>query len=96
MVGILDSYHSNCTQQLIIFFLKRLVNFEFCQLCMWSKTLNRVIFFGCDQANARNFEIAEDMFWKDGEPFQIIGGDLHYFRVLPEVFLYDFYCFAGI
>lgn len=25
------------------------------------------------------------MFWKNGEPFQIIGGDLHYFRVLPEV-----------
>lgn len=24
------------------------------------------------------------MFWKDGEPFRIIGGDLHYFRVLPE------------
>ncbi|XP_015079424.1 beta-galactosidase 17 [Solanum pennellii] len=30
------------------------------------------------------FEIADDMFWKDGKPFQIIGGDLHYFRVLPE------------
>ncbi|CAI9114339.1 OLC1v1015047C1 [Oldenlandia corymbosa var. corymbosa] len=30
------------------------------------------------------FEIAEDKFWKDGEPFRIIGGDLHYFRVLPE------------
>lgn len=25
------------------------------------------------------------MFWKDGEPFRIIGGDLHYFRVHPEV-----------
>ncbi|PSR96167.1 Beta-galactosidase [Actinidia chinensis var. chinensis] len=37
-----------------------------------------------NKANAWNFEIAEDMFWKDGEPFQIIGGDLHYFRVLPE------------
>ncbi|KAK8551286.1 hypothetical protein V6N12_039934 [Hibiscus sabdariffa] len=24
------------------------------------------------------------MFWKDGKSFQIIGGDLHYFRVLPE------------
>lgn len=32
----------------------------------------------------RKFEIAEDMFWKDAEPFRIIGGDLHYFRVLPE------------
>nr|KJB56911.1 hypothetical protein B456_009G141300 [Gossypium raimondii] len=32
----------------------------------------------------RKFEIAEDKFWKDGKPFQIIGGDLHYFRVLPE------------
>ncbi|KMT04895.1 hypothetical protein BVRB_7g170620 [Beta vulgaris subsp. vulgaris] len=34
--------------------------------------------------NVRKFEIAEDMFWKDGEPFRIIGGDLHYFRVLPQ------------
>lgn len=25
------------------------------------------------------------MFWKDGEPFRIIGGDLHYFRVHPQV-----------
>ncbi|KAH9607420.1 hypothetical protein KSS87_007510 [Heliosperma pusillum] len=35
-------------------------------------------------SNVRKFEIADDMFWKDGEPFRIIGGDLHYFRVLPE------------
>ncbi|XP_019228567.1 PREDICTED: beta-galactosidase 17 isoform X2 [Nicotiana attenuata] len=34
--------------------------------------------------NERKFEIADDMFWKDGKPFQIIGGDVHYFRVLPE------------
>ncbi|KAL2899565.1 Beta-galactosidase 17 [Bienertia sinuspersici] len=34
--------------------------------------------------SARRFEIADDIFWKDGEPFRIIGGDLHYFRVLPE------------
>lgn len=26
------------------------------------------------------------MFWKDGEPFRIIGGDLHYFRTHPEVY----------
>ncbi|KAG2728794.1 hypothetical protein I3760_01G220900 [Carya illinoinensis] len=36
------------------------------------------------KATARNFEISNDMFWKDGQPFQIIGGDLHYFRVLPQ------------
>ncbi|KAF3450599.1 hypothetical protein FNV43_RR06688 [Rhamnella rubrinervis] len=36
------------------------------------------------RAHARKFEIDDDKFWKDGEPFQIIGGDLHYFRVLPE------------
>ncbi|KAF5176724.1 Beta-galactosidase [Thalictrum thalictroides] len=30
------------------------------------------------------FDIADDKFWKDGQPFQIIGGDLHYFRVIPE------------
>ncbi|XP_076881844.1 beta-galactosidase 17-like [Bidens hawaiensis] len=35
-------------------------------------------------ANARKFEIADDMFWKDGEPFRIIVGDLHYFRTLPQ------------
>ncbi|XP_028797630.1 beta-galactosidase 17 isoform X2 [Neltuma alba] len=33
---------------------------------------------------SRKFEISDDMFWKDGHPFQIIGGDLHYFRVLPQ------------
>ncbi|KAK1290458.1 Beta-galactosidase 17 [Acorus calamus] len=30
------------------------------------------------------FRISDDMFWKDNQPFQIIGGDLHYFRVLPQ------------
>ncbi|KAF1859382.1 hypothetical protein Lal_00009966 [Lupinus albus] len=35
----------------------------------------------------RKFEIASDMFWKDGQPFRIIGGDLHYFRVHPESIL---------
>ncbi|KAL9235469.1 hypothetical protein vseg_010227 [Gypsophila vaccaria] len=37
-----------------------------------------------EKLNVRKFEIADDMFWKDGVPFRIIGGDLHYFRVLPE------------
>ncbi|XP_078428926.1 beta-galactosidase 17 isoform X2 [Wolffia australiana] len=32
----------------------------------------------------RSFIISDDMFWKDGEPFRIIGGDLHYFRVVPQ------------
>nr|POE55142.1 serine carboxypeptidase-like 40 [Quercus suber] len=41
--------------------------------------------FTCSQVTARKFEIANDMFWKDGQPLQIIGGDLHYFRVLPEI-----------
>ncbi|XP_030968113.1 beta-galactosidase 17-like [Quercus lobata] len=36
------------------------------------------------KVTTQKFEIANDMFWKDGQPFQIIGGDLHYFRVLPE------------
>ncbi|KAJ4848084.1 Beta-galactosidase 17 [Turnera subulata] len=36
------------------------------------------------KGNTRSFEIEHDMFWKDGEPFRIIGGDLHYFRILPE------------
>ncbi|XP_077210124.1 beta-galactosidase 17 [Tasmannia lanceolata] len=36
------------------------------------------------EGNARRFDISDDKFWKDGHPFQIIGGDLHYFRVLPE------------
>lgn len=34
---------------------------------------------------SRKFYIKDDSFWKDGNHFQIIGGDLHYFRVLPEV-----------
>ncbi|XP_048234475.1 beta-galactosidase 17 [Ricinus communis] len=32
----------------------------------------------------RSFEINDDMFWRDGKPFRIIGGDLHYFRILPQ------------
>lgn len=32
----------------------------------------------------RSFEIDDDKFWKDGEFFRIIGGDLHYFRILPQ------------
>ncbi|PWA63941.1 beta-galactosidase 17 [Artemisia annua] len=34
--------------------------------------------------NKNKFEIKDDMFWKDGKPFRIIGGDLHYFRTLPQ------------
>lgn len=37
-----------------------------------------------NNVNGRKFEIEDDMFRKDGEPFQIIGGDLHYFRILPQ------------
>ncbi|MCO5584510.1 hypothetical protein L7F22_038438 [Adiantum nelumboides] len=32
----------------------------------------------------RGFWIADDMFWKDGEPFRILGGDVHYFRIHPK------------
>lgn len=39
---------------------------------------------GFCKENIRGFKISDDMFWRDGRPFQIIGGDLHYFRVLPE------------
>lgn len=42
------------------------------------------------QINDRKFEIDDDKFWKDGKPFQIIGGDVHYFRILPEVFIHFF------
>ena len=31
-----------------------------------------------------NFEIKEGSFWLDGNPFQIISGSIHYFRVVPE------------
>uniref|UniRef100_A0A804J2M5 Beta-galactosidase n=1 Tax=Musa acuminata subsp. malaccensis TaxID=214687 RepID=A0A804J2M5_MUSAM len=34
--------------------------------------------------NDRRFQISDDMFWKDDRPFRIIGGDVHYFRVLPQ------------
>jgi hypothetical protein len=35
--------------------------------------------------NSRSFEISGDMFVKDGLPFRILGGELHYFRILPQV-----------
>ncbi|KAM7254455.1 hypothetical protein ACFE04_003835 [Oxalis oulophora] len=34
--------------------------------------------------HALTFTIDDDKFWKDGKPFQIIGGDLHYFRLPPQ------------
>lgn len=34
--------------------------------------------------SGHKFWISHDMFLKDGNPFQIIGGDIHYFRVLPQ------------
>nr|GEV37617.1 beta-galactosidase 17 [Tanacetum cinerariifolium] len=34
--------------------------------------------------NKSKFQIKDDQFWKDGQPFRIIGGDLHYFRTLPQ------------
>ncbi|XP_023643470.1 beta-galactosidase 17 isoform X2 [Capsella rubella] len=40
--------------------------------------------FRGDKMISRRFYIKADVFWKDENPFQIIGGDLHYFRVLPE------------
>lgn len=61
---------------------------EFLQIQFCSSGL-RICFNIC-QARARKFEIDDDRFWKDGEPFQIIGGDLHYFRVLPEVLPFAF------
>lgn len=48
------------------------------------------------QVHTRKFEIDDDMFWKDGKPFQIIGGDLHYFRTLPEVFIMHLFPFMVI
>ncbi|CAM0954269.1 unnamed protein product [Alopecurus aequalis] len=33
---------------------------------------------------SRRFWIENDAFWKDGEQFQIVGGDVHYFRIVPE------------
>ncbi|KAI3979425.1 hypothetical protein MKX01_001617 [Papaver californicum] len=36
------------------------------------------------QVDTRSFGIANDVFLKDGHQFQIIGGDLHYFRIHPE------------
>ncbi|KAL6618872.1 hypothetical protein ACP70R_034011 [Stipagrostis hirtigluma subsp. patula] len=33
---------------------------------------------------SRTFWIEDDTFRKDGAPFQIVGGDVHYFRIVPE------------
>jgi hypothetical protein len=38
-----------------------------------------------DGEASRRFWIENDAFWKDGEQFQIVGGDVHYFRIVPEV-----------
>ncbi|KAL6851717.1 hypothetical protein ACP4OV_020281 [Aristida adscensionis] len=33
---------------------------------------------------SRRFWIEDDTFRKDGAPFQIVGGDVHYFRIVPQ------------
>jgi beta-galactosidase len=38
-----------------------------------------------DGETSRRFWIENDAFSKDGEQFQIVGGDVHYFRIIPEV-----------
>ncbi|MDA3899066.1 MAG: beta-galactosidase [Spirochaetes bacterium] len=35
----------------------------------------------------QNFTYSKDTFLKDGEPFRIISGSIHYFRVIPEYWL---------
>ena len=32
----------------------------------------------------RSFTYKDDQFYMDGEPFQILSGAIHYFRVVPE------------
>ncbi|XP_010537559.1 PREDICTED: beta-galactosidase 17 [Tarenaya hassleriana] len=49
-----------------------------------SHSLSPAIQWNDKMVLSRKFYIKDDKFWKDGNPFQIIGGDLHYFRVLPE------------
>ncbi|ERN16475.1 hypothetical protein AMTR_s00052p00218230 [Amborella trichopoda] len=41
------------------------------------------------EVSRKGFWISNDMFWKDNVPYRIIGGDVHYFRVLPEQYWED-------
>lgn len=54
----------------------------FCYLVLSS--LLRSVLSAPGLIDTRSFTIAEDKFWKDGQPFQIISGSLHYYRVPPE------------
>lgn len=45
-------------------------------LCLW-------ISVGAQSSSKHSFVIENNLFLKDGVPFRIIGGDLHYFRVHP-------------
>ncbi|XP_011072527.1 beta-galactosidase 17 isoform X1 [Sesamum indicum] len=69
------------TAKVVIFLITLFVLGAFAPLPSVSQRSSQ---FHLDKADERKFEIAGDMFWKDGEPFRIIGGDLHYFRVHPE------------
>ncbi|CAM6096522.1 unnamed protein product [Calypogeia fissa] len=35
-------------------------------------------------ANQKSFTIDDDQFYKDGAPFRILGGSIHYFRIHPQ------------
>jgi beta-galactosidase GanA len=36
------------------------------------------------QPDARSFEIINGTFMKDGSPFRIVSGDIHYWRSVPQ------------
>ncbi|KAL3632007.1 hypothetical protein CASFOL_024991 [Castilleja foliolosa] len=69
---------SRFTEKMFVFFIFLIV------LAPMPSASNYSTQFHLDRRNEHKFEIADDMFWKDGETFRIIGGDLHYFRVHPE------------
>uniref|UniRef100_A0ACD5U0X7 Uncharacterized protein n=1 Tax=Avena sativa TaxID=4498 RepID=A0ACD5U0X7_AVESA len=49
-----------------------------------SMSLGCALASSVDNNASRRFWIENDAFWKDGEQFQIVGGDVHYFRIVPE------------
>ncbi|XP_003568002.1 beta-galactosidase 8 isoform X1 [Brachypodium distachyon] len=57
---------------------------SFLDLCLLALSLCSALASTVDGGASRRFWIEGDAFRKDGERFQIVGGDVHYFRIVPE------------
>eukprot|EP00116_Pleurobrachia_bachei_P003451 sb/3463713/ len=78
MVHVADKSGSNSTLKMIVSRQKLFILFAFLAICLYITLLNPASYRG-----SRSFVVdyENDIFLKDGTPFDFVSGSLHYFRV---------------